>query len=317
MAAGVIGRLARAEQQAPPPAVHEVVLERSIAGLPHQGKALLAVQAHSDDIPLFASGTVAKLIEEGYTGYLVRATNDDMGDAVGLGTPGTIGENVLGNQRDNAEVARVLGCKQHFDLNYNNHRMGDVSLNEVIGRLIFLIRLLKADTVVGWDPWGHDEENPDHYTIARALEAACWMAGRAHDFPEHFAAGLQPREVQDKYYFARRPEVTRVVDISKQIDKKVDAIRANVAKGPGGHSGSRLRAELAARHQRLPLLGDDDLTADRNYIREFSLTHNHELGRQYGVEYAEAFHYIAPGASGADRDPRVDEYIRQHAVPGK
>ena len=56
-------------------------------------------------------GTVAKLIEEGYTGYLMRATNDDMGDAPGLGTPGTIGENVLGNERDNAEVARVLGCK--------------------------------------------------------------------------------------------------------------------------------------------------------------------------------------------------------------
>ena len=36
-----------------------------------------------------AAGTVAKLIEEGYTGYLVRATNDDMGDAPGLGTPGT------------------------------------------------------------------------------------------------------------------------------------------------------------------------------------------------------------------------------------
>ena len=30
-------------------------------------------------------------IMEGYTGYLVRATNDDMGDAPGLGTPGTIG----------------------------------------------------------------------------------------------------------------------------------------------------------------------------------------------------------------------------------
>ena len=108
-----------------------------------------------------------------------------------------------------------------------------------------------------------------------------------------------------------------MVDISKQIDKKVDAIRANVAKGPGGHSGSRLRAELAARNQRLPLLGDDDVTADRNYIREFSLTHNRELGKQYGVEYAEAFHYVPAGASGADRDPRVDEYIKQHAIPGK
>jgi LmbE family N-acetylglucosaminyl deacetylase len=308
--AGAMSRLARAQQQ--PPAV---VLERSMPGQPHKGKVLLAVQAHSDDIPLSASGTVAKLIEEGYTGYLVRATNDDMGDAVGLGTPGSLGDNVLGNERDNTEVARVLGCKDHFDLNYNNHRMADVSVNEVIGRLIFLIRLLQVDTVVGWDPWAHDEENPDHYTTAKALEAACWMAGRAHDFAEQFAAGLKPKTVQDKYYFARRPEITRVVDISKQIDKRVDAIRANVAKGPGGHSGSRLRAELAAHNQRLPMLGDDDLTADRNYIREFSLTRVRELGKQYGVEYAEAFHYIRPGASGADRDPRVDAYINQHAVP--
>lgn len=317
MAAGAISRWARAQQQSPAPAAGRAVLDRFQPGQPHRGKVLLAVQAHSDDIPLSASGTVAKLIEEGYRGYLVRATNDDMGDAVGLGTPGTIGEHVLGNERDNAEVARVLGCTGHFDLNYNNHRMGDVSLNEVIGRLIFLIRLLKTDTVVGWDPWAHDEENPDHYTIARALEAACWMAGRAHDFPEQFAAGLQPKTVQDKYYFARRPEITRVVDISKQIDKKIDAIRANVAKGPGGHSGSRLRAALAARNQRLPLLGDDDVTADRNYIREFGLTHNRELGKEYGVEYAEAFHYIPAGSSGADRDPRIDPYIKQHAVPNE
>src|SRR5262244_2623858 len=109
----------------------DVFLERPAEGTPHKGKVLLAVQAHSDDIPLMAAGTVAKLVQEGYTGYLVRATNDDMGDAHGLGTPGTIGENVLGNERDNGEVARVLGCKGHFDLNYSNHRMADVSLNEV------------------------------------------------------------------------------------------------------------------------------------------------------------------------------------------
>jgi len=316
VSAGALPALARSQPQQPQTA-SGVFLERPATGQPHKGKVLLALQAHSDDIPLSASGTVAKLIEEGYTGYLVRASNDDMGDASGLGTMGTIGENVLGNERDNARIAEVLGCKRHFDLNYNNHRMAGVSLNELICRLIFLIRLVKADTVVCWDPWAHDEENPDHYTVARAVEAACWMAGRAHDYPEQFAAGLEPKTVQDKYYFARRPEITRVVDISKQIDKKVEVNRANVAKGPAGRLGSRLRAELAKRNQRLPLLGDDDITADRNYIKEFVMSQSRELGRKYGVEYAEAFHYIGPGASGADRDPRVDTYVNQHAVPLK
>lgn len=315
VAAGTLSSLPGPGQQ--PATAGGVFLERALAGQPHQGKVLLALQAHSDDIALEASGTVAKLIEEGYTGYLVRATNDDMGDSPGLGTAGTIGENVLGNERDTARIAEILGCRRHFDLNYSNHRMADVSLNELICRLILIIRLVKADTVVCWDPWAHDEENPDHYTLAKAVEAACWMAGRAHDYPEQFAAGLEPKEVQDKYYFARRPEVTRVVDISKQIDKKVEVNRANVAKGPGGHLGSRLRAELAKRNQRLPLLGNDDAAADRNYIREFVMTSSRELGRQYGVEYAEAFHYIAPGSAGADRDPRVDNYVREHAVPLK
>ena len=314
MTGGALVRLASAQQQQAP-AARPVFLERSASGQPHAGKVLLAVEAHSDDIPLSAAGTVAKLIDEGYTGYLLRGTNDDMGDAPGLGTVGTIGENVLGNERDTAEVARAMGCKSTFGFNYNNHRMADVSLNEVICRMIFLIRALKVDTVVCWDPWAHDEENPDHYMMARALEAACWMAGRAHDYPEHFALGLKPKQVGDKYYFARRPEITRVVDISKQIDKKVDANRANVAKGPAGHLGSRLRAELAQQGKKLPLLGDDDLTADRNYIKEFVMRRSRELGRQYGVEYAEVFHYIPPGAAGADRDPRVEEYVKQHAVP--
>jgi LmbE family N-acetylglucosaminyl deacetylase len=293
-------------------APRNVFVERAAEGTPHKGKVLLAVQAHSDDIPLMASGVVAKLVKEGYTGYLLRATNDDMGDAPGLGTAGSIGDHVLGNERDNAEVARVLGLKKAFDLNYSNHRMGDVPLNELICRLIFLIRFLKVDTVVCWDPWAHDEENPDHVQIARGIEAACWMAGRAHDYPEQFAAGLAPHAVREKYYYARRPEINRVVDVSGVIDQMIDANRANRAKGPAGTHGSRLRAELAKRGQKLPLLGDDDVTADRSYIKEFILAHRRALGEKHGVQYAEAFHHIG-GASGS----AVDEYVKKNAVPSK
>lgn len=312
LAAGAaLARPAWAQAQQPP-GTEGVFIERPASGQPHKGKVLLALQAHSDDIPLSSAGTVAKLIEEGYTGYLLRATNDDMGDAPGLGTAGSIGENVLGNERDNAAVAKILGCERTFDLNYNNHRMADVSLNELIGRLILLIRALKVDTVMCWDPWAHDEENPDHYMIARGIEAASWMAGRAHDFPEQFAAGLKPYAVREKYYYARRPEITRVVDVSRQIDKKVDANRANVAKGPAGHLGSRLRADLARQGKKLPLLGDDDVTADRNYIKQFVMGRSRELGKKYGVEYAEAFHYIGPGGG---RGPSREDYIKQNAVP--
>src|SRR5215471_8104234 len=234
LAGGALAPLARSPQQQR--VTTEPFLERSVSGQPHKGKVLLALQAHADDIPLSAAGTVAKLIEEGYTGYLVRATNDDMGDAPGLGTPGTIGENVLGNELDTAKVAQALGLKKVFDLNYSNHRMADVSQNELQCRLIFLIRLLKVDTVVCWDPWGHDEENPDHTQIARGVEAACWMAGRAHDYPEQFAAGLVPHAVQEKYYYARRPEVNRVVDVSGVIEQIIDANCANRSQGPAGQA---------------------------------------------------------------------------------
>ena len=87
-----------------------------------------------------------------------------------------------------------------------------------------------------------------------------------------------------------------------------------MAKGPGGHHGSRLRAELAKQGKRLPLLGDDDRTADRNYFREFVLQRDRAMGQRYGVEYAEVFHHI--GQYG-QRPSRIEEHIRQNAVPLK
>src|SRR5436305_10158775 len=137
------------------------------------------------------------------------------------------------------------------------------------------------------------------------------MAGRAHDYPEQFAAGLAPHTVQEKYYYARRTEITRIVDVSGVLDPMIDANRANRAKGPAGAHGSQLRTELARRGQKLPLLGDDDVTADRNYIKQFILGRRRTVGEKYGVAYAEAFHYI--GGPSARRSP-VDQYIDDNAV---
>jgi LmbE family N-acetylglucosaminyl deacetylase len=282
----------------------ELVIERSVPGKPHAGKALAAIQPHSDDVPIFAAGAVAKLIDEGYTGYLIRITNDDMAG------PGSIGNTVLANEKDNDAVGRVLGVRKIFNLNYGNHMMDAISRSELRSRLIFLFRLLRIDTVICYDPWGHYEENPDHYVTADCVEAACWMAAGDKDYTEHFAAGLQPHAVTEKYYFARfQQRVNRVVDISSTFEKKVDVLLMNKAQGPAGEAGARLRADLAARKQRLPLLGSDDETANREYIKRFVLKGDVELGQKYGLPCAEQFHHIGPENS------EVDSYVKQNAVP--
>lgn len=291
-----------------------IMPEPKRSGTPRAGKVLAAIQPHADDIPLFAAGTVAKLIDEGCTGHLIRTTNDEKAG------PGTMGDTVLANQRDTEAVARALGLKKVFHLNYRNHRLDDASRQDLRGRLIFLFRLLKVDIVVSYDPWGMYEENPDHYVTAQAVEAACWMAGGSKDYPEHFEAGLAPHAVTEKYYFARGPQlVNRVVDITSTIGRKIEANLVNVSQGPAGLAGSRLRTALTAKKLRLPLLGSDDDAANRHYIRDIVLDLDSEslrgvpsdkaAGRTYGFKWAEPFHYIGP------RPSKLDSYVSEHAQP--
>jgi len=314
-----VGSASAQQADAPPQGARSattegVSIELPASGKPHAGKVLAAIQPHTDDIPIFAGGTVAKLVSEGYTGYLIRTTNDEMAGS------GTTGDRVLDNQRDTEAVAKALGLQRVFDLEYRNHQMDEISRVELRARLIHLIRLLKIDTIVCYDPWGIYEENPDHYVTAQVVEASCWMAGMDLDYPEQLAAGLQPHAVQEKYYFARGPQiVNRVVDITPWIDRKVEANLANKTQGPCGENGSRLRTKLAGQKLKLPILDGDDDTANREYIKNIVLDYDSlyqrgipsdkELGRKYGLQWAEAFHYIGP------RQSQLGRYISDHAAP--
>jgi len=298
---------------------NDLVIERNRPGKPHKGKVLAAIQAHSDDIPIFCAGTVAKLIDEGYTGYLIRLSNDESGPVGNRGPGWTLGHGVLQSQTDNDAVAKALGCKKAFSLGYQNHRMDEDALIEIRGRLIFLFRLLQVNTILTYDPYNQYEENPDHSVVSNAVQGACWMAGEERDYPEHFKAGLKLGGVREKYYVGRAAQghntINRIVDISSYIDVKV---RANVAykdKGSAGDAGLRLKQALAKQGKKLPLLGDDDDTANFNYVKHFMMGDNRVLGAQYGVEYAEAFHYIGPSGSGPNLRENRRKYIDTHAVP--
>jgi len=277
-------------------------IERATSGQPHAGKVLATIAPHSDDHSILCGGTVAKLISEGYTGYLIRTSNDEM-DSYDL----SVGQTIAANESDNERMAKVLGIKQVFDLNYRNHAMDDVSRVEMRARLIFLIRLLKIDTIFSYDPWGHYEENPDHYITASCVEAACWMAAGHNDFPEHMAAGLKPHAVREKYYYARGPQlVNRIVDITPQMNQKLDAICAN--RTMLGHMLGEFREELAARKLKLPELEGDPEAAIRAYVNLRFKPRFASVGEPYGLKYAEQYHYIGPSTA-------LDAYIQEHAVP--
>lgn len=282
----------------------DVTIERKRSGKPHAGKMLAAIQPHCDDVPIFAGGTVLKLIDEGYRGILINLSDDSM-----AGDGPSIGDITLKNENDTVEVAKRLGLDQVFFLNYPNHNMDGWSVLEMRARLIFIFRLMKVDTVICYDPSALYERNPDHAVAAKAIESACWMARSKWDYPEHFQAGLTAHGPGDKYYFARGPQlVNRVVDTTEFIDAKIHCNLANVTQGPAGNNGARLRRELAARGRRLPILGGDDDTANREYTKHIALRRDRLRGMHYGLEYAELFHY-----SPADDDYEA-EYVRDNSV---
>jgi LmbE family N-acetylglucosaminyl deacetylase len=286
--------------------VGEIIIEKDRPGEPHKGKVFAAVHAHLDDVPYYAGGLCAKLIREGYTGYLIRTTNDEK-----CGGQSTA-ENILSNEQEHARVASALGFKETFDFYYQNHEMDGISSLDLRARLILLFRFLKVDTVVSFNPWGHGEENPDHSATGRAAEEACWMSAMPNDYPEHIDANIQPCRIQERYYFYGRPgqAYNRVVDIGDHIEKKIGAIVECRSQG-GGNLGSQLRRRLAAQGRRLPLLGNDDRTADREYARQFLLDDDREYGKPHGLAFAERFYYIDQRRPEVSK---VEEYVAKHAV---
>ena len=185
-------------------------------------------------------------------------------------------------------------------------------------RLIYLFRHLQVDTVMSFHPWALWEENPDHYITGQLVESACWMAGMAKDYPEQVQAGMKPHLVRDKYYWVMRPgsPYNHVTDISPHLEQKIASMATNKSQGPAGAHGSRLKERLAKEGLKLPELGEDDETADRQYIRLFGLEENKRMGEPYDLEYAEYHYYFPPGGTFpySNTAERIEAYVKANAV---
>ena len=111
---------------------------------------------------------------------------------------------------------------------------------------------------------------------------------------------------------ASGPPVAAVAEAAVVVTAAA-GVSATLAAGVGGSNAISLRVEASDRLScaRLPLLGESDEGANRAYTRQFVLDRDAEVGKRFGLSYAEPYHYIGPAAA------KVEEYVRRNAVKGE
>lgn len=199
----------------------EVVLPRETP----EGKRVLLITAHPDDMEFGCGGTAAKWASEGCEICLCIVTDGSSGSDDPTMTPATLKATRHAEQLA-ANTILGIGSLVNLDLP-DGMIVPDLALRR---ELVRVIRRFRADVVVCQDPtsWFHGNRyinHPDHRAVAvAAVEAVFPAAGNRNYFPELLEEGLEPIKIHEVYISnSQQPDVW--VDITEFIDRKVEALR--------------------------------------------------------------------------------------------
>jgi LmbE family N-acetylglucosaminyl deacetylase len=183
----------------------------------------IIISPHADDAAAFCGATIAKFADEGWNIILVRVT-DDRKDSVGL----TVEETIARNTEELHKAAAILGISEIVELGFETDTLADIPLGKLRERFVHLFRKHKPYAVFTFDPFGLYENNQDHVRVAQAVDEAFWVSCFDKHYPEHIDEGLEPFSVCERWYFARQlPKVTHYEEISKTIERKIEALCAH------------------------------------------------------------------------------------------
>ena len=182
-------------------------LQRCYRGKMVENKVILAVLAHPDDETFGMGGTLALYARKGVEVHLVCATRGEVGEVPdgmmdGFSSVAELREDEL------RRAGELLGLKSINYLGYrdsgmpgseDNHHpqaLAAAPLDEVAGKVVHYIRLLKPQVVLTFDPIG-GYRHPDHIAIQRATVRAFELISNPdYDDPD----GLAPFQ-PGKLYF--------------------------------------------------------------------------------------------------------------------
>lgn len=219
---------------------------------------VMVVVAHPDDAEFSSAGTIARFSEAGFEVVVVQVTSGDKGTARRDISSADLAKLREGEQR---EASKRLGVKTVEFLRCGDGELvPDITLREKIVRQI---RKHRPDIVITHDPFRPYALHPDHRAVGTATVDSVYPTARDPlYFPDHLESGLEPHKVAELWlYGSESPD--KFIDISKTIDRKVHALKAHESQvGTAETLDQRMRERAT------------------------------ELGREHGLEMAEAFKVI-------------------------
>lgn len=185
---------------------------------------VIVVGAHPDDVEIGVGGTVASLVDRGYKVGIIDLTD-------GEPTPNSPGPHVRLEEARSA--GEVLGVHLRKILPLQNRRLMDGFEERVA--LATEFRRYKPQLVIGLG--GKTPlASPDHYQAVQIVDAAIFYS-RLTKWDEHFS-GLAVHTITKQLYYrlqfepAFSGENFITVDISEQLDRKMDSIRCYKTQFP-------------------------------------------------------------------------------------
>jgi LmbE family N-acetylglucosaminyl deacetylase len=236
---------------------------------------VLVVVAHPDDAESFCGGTIARLSQGGSRVSLVLCSNGDRGSH-----DCRLGPTDLTRLRreEQHEAQAILGVHEVIWFGYRDGELTHAP--DLRDRLVRVIRQIRPEVILTFDPWKHYEFHPDHRAVGFVACEARMLADLPWICPEDTLEGLIPWHPAEMYLFAPQ-EANYWVDISSTIDLKV-------------------RARLVHRSQNDFICCEKDTQAFADFIKDnaaqaaaqAAAEADAQAGKTGGMAYAEAFHKV-------------------------
>lgn len=187
---------------------------------------VIAVGAHPDDVEIACGGTLASLVQQGYSVGIVDLTD-------GEPTPLSPGPEV--RRAEAAKAAETLGVATRVILDLPNRRLFDSFESRVA--LAKEFRKYRPKIVIGFGD-KTPMASPDHWQAMQITDAAVFYS-RLTKWDEHFD-GLPVHTIQRQLYFrlAFEPETLAgfsshfTADIGGTLDTKIASIRCYQTQFP-------------------------------------------------------------------------------------